>query len=315
MINITPETKQSIIVDHHLGLSRDEIEQKYSINRSTLSRRLKEWGIRSRQKTITSNQYQAAVNDLKAGMLMKDVVAKHDIARGSIYRFMHDTEQMFYTDHGRRYNLNKDYFKTIDTEHKAYWLGFIWADGCISKSNETDKSETRLTINISQKDRAILEQFIIDIESNYKIYEYIPSEETYSDHPMSKVVINSVELCRDLRQHGLTLGPSRTFPWKSIPEELHRHFIRGFFDGDGCICESLSFIGYKELLIDIQSILIKDCALNRTKLIAYPNKVAEVYDLRYGGKQQLTRLYHYIYDNTSIYLSRKHDKFLLTISS
>ena len=36
-----------------------------------------------------------------------------------------------------KHNLNKDYFKNIDNEEKAYWLGFIAADGCIYKMSKT----------------------------------------------------------------------------------------------------------------------------------------------------------------------------------
>ena len=48
-----------------------------------------------------------------------------------------------------KHNLNKEYFKNIDTEEKAYWLGFIAADGCVYKMS---KNAHRLQINLSYKD-------------------------------------------------------------------------------------------------------------------------------------------------------------------
>ena len=34
----------------------------------------------------------------------------------------------------QKYSLNDDYFSVIDNEHKAYWLGFLYADGSLSKT-------------------------------------------------------------------------------------------------------------------------------------------------------------------------------------
>ena len=43
----------------------------------------------------------------------------------------------------RKYNVNDSYFEKIDTEHKAYWLGFIYADGYIIKNEENNVSARR----------------------------------------------------------------------------------------------------------------------------------------------------------------------------
>lgn len=34
----------------------------------------------------------------------------------------------------RRHTLDATYFDQIDTPEKAYWLGFVWADGGLSKT-------------------------------------------------------------------------------------------------------------------------------------------------------------------------------------
>lgn len=314
-IHITEKIKQFIIKDYQNGISNKKIEEKYSISRVTLQRRLKEWNIPKKQKSISKEQLQLAVNDLKSGMLMKDVVKKHNISYTWIYKFMHKTNQMFYTDHGRKNKLNKTYFNKIDNEHKAYWLGFIFADGSLTKSNSYDKTPNRLQFNLSQKDKNTLEKILIDLESTANIMDYIPSEKTYASNPMSRLSINSIDLCKDLRRHGVVLKKNRTFPWNSMSKKLYRHFIRGYFDGDGSISQNFQLTGYRDMLADIQIILIENCNLNKIKLYEYPNKYVDVVDMCYGGKNQLTHIYNYLYHDSTIYLSRKKDKFSLTISS
>lgn len=259
-----------------------------------------------------------AIEDLTHGMLMKDVVAKHGISNVTVYNHMKRRGIQYGSDHGRKNHVDKSFFNSIDNEDKAYWLGFIYADGCVTHINTYDTKPGRLSINISAKDKDHLAKFNQAIQSTYKIREYIPHESTYSNHPMCRLDIASVELCSSLIRHGVI--PAKTdkilFPYQSMSEDLYRHFIRGFFDGDGSLGDSnFTIIGYKPFLLAMQEVLVKNCDLNYTKLVAYPHKAVDIYNLRYGGRLQLQRIYHYLYDNASIFLERKHSKFQLVISN
>lgn len=147
--------------------------------------------------------------------------------------------------------------------------------------------------------------------------DYIPVG-TYSTSQMSRITLNSVQICADLAKHGC--HPNKTnkllFPYDSIEPDLYRHFIRGFFDGDGSIDATLFRItSNKEILIEIQNILMLTCKLRRTKLKDYPHKEIEIYDLSYGGRLQLERIYNYLYQDSELYLERKKNIFKRTISS
>ena len=69
----------------------------------------------------------------------------------------------------RLYTLNENFFETIDTEDKAYWLGFIYADGYITKSKT---GQHNLGIKLSIKDLAHLQKFALDIKTNKPIGIY-----------------------------------------------------------------------------------------------------------------------------------------------
>ena len=46
-------------------------------------------------------------------------------------------------DFYQKKNCNENFFDIIDTEEKAYWLGFIYADGCISHRKKTVRSSCK----------------------------------------------------------------------------------------------------------------------------------------------------------------------------
>lgn len=128
----------------------------------------------------------------------------------------------------RKRNLNIEYFKSIDSPEKAYWLGFIVADGCITKNGY------KLTFGV--KDDDILSKFKNSIQSDspvsfFKIYDK-RTNRTYGRYSLQ---ICSKEFCSYIRKLGIDENKSKSFKFPNICPELYSHFIRGMFDGDGSI--------------------------------------------------------------------------------
>jgi len=131
-----------------------------------------------------------------------------------------------------------DFFDKIDTEEKAYILGFYVADGAITRSKKCDN--WRFSIGLNEDDKEILEK-IKNIMNPYVhlIYEVFDYKKTSrKTRPMYKFQFSNKNICTKLEEYGL--GFNKTYKEKSvkniIPEELMKHFIRGYFDGDGCTC-------------------------------------------------------------------------------
>lgn len=127
---------------------------------------------------------------------------------------------------------NPKYFNVIDTEAKAYWLGFLYADGGVT--------ERRLSINLKETDREHIERFQQAIGSTHKIYPTTKGT-------CARVDISSTELVRDLRRHGIMPNKTLTLmPPVGLDKNLEPAFIRGYWDGDG----SIGFYGnYQQLQI------------------------------------------------------------------
>lgn len=121
----------------------------------------------------------------------------------------------------RKYNLDEHFFDIIDSERKAYWLGFLFADGTTAKRNT-------IQVGLKQSDAGHLEKLKIDLSSNHKIYPV---------NGLAMLAIYSSHMNMVLHKHGLVSTKSTVgVPClKVIPEYLYTHYWRGVFDGDGWI--------------------------------------------------------------------------------
>lgn len=230
----------------------------------------------------------------------------------------------------RKNFFNEHYFKEIDTEDKSYWLGFLMADGYVTRTSPNEPSPNRLGLGISESDREHLDKFIqaINYHGNVIIDR---SGGTYgSDTPLNVLHLNSRVICNDIISHGCK--PNKT-GYSSLPDlsdELMPHFIRGYFDGDGSISvyyqkdhrnpkyadrmkQEFAITSDFNIISQIQQILVEQCSLPETKLKSYKRTESAV-SVRYGGKQQVLRIYYYLYQNATVYLQRKYDKFALLLS-
>lgn len=222
-----------------------------------------------------------------------------------------------------KYYYDDKFFYNIDNELKAYWLGFIMADGYIEKIKKNNKvSAMRLEIGISSKDEEMLERFLLDIKSNAKIFN-----KKVKSHDVSLLRINNTNMCRDLERLGCVNNKSLilNFPTQYISKELVRHFIRGYFDGDGCVSYYerdyidkrnnkqyrqknfiASFIGTEQFLTELNDVL-SEIGI-KCNNITHGN-CGNAYELKITNIPSLKLFYDYIYEDCIICLNRKNLKF------
>lgn len=214
----------------------------------------------------------------------------------------------------RIYHLNnEDYFNVIDTGNKAYFVGFIAADGCLY-NNENDLSQQkRIRISIHHKDKKILDIFNREIDTDKPIILY----KTYAN-----VEISSSTMFNDLLKIGL--APRKTYgnTIADIPPHLFNHFLRGYFDGDGSIskrennnCETsrftISIAGYRINMEKIQKYLEQLNIL--TTFIVDKRKNKYTQDNDFGSLTAPNRMAIYSFlkmiyrDSNGTYLDRKYE--------
>ena len=204
---------------------------------------------------------------------------------------------------------NSNYFNKIDSFDKAYWLGFLYADGYISKDNE-------IRINLKREDEEHLRKFLRAINAKNHTIKYSQKKQEDKIYYQAYCHIRDNQMVKDLANLGCVNNKSLilTFPnEQQLPKEFQSHFIRGYFDGDGSITFSnkkcrISFVGTQNMLLGIQKVLDKEnLALEKHENFCR---------LSIMGNRQLVKILSFIYLDSyyEIELNRKrtiYNNFLL----
>lgn len=294
----------------------------FKVNKNRLEQLLKDNHYYLITPYITGNNirlYQLAIEDyLKSDSSTAASANKYGVKNQSLTKYLKDLN--LYDESRKGVNkkaYNEHFFDVIDTEEKAYWLGFIFADGYIY-SSPLDTSKKRIDWNFELctkgDDKEHMEKFAKAIGYNKELH--VTKADKYG-HTRCRVCLSSEILWRQLNSLGCTPRKSLTlkFPDENIfkSKDLIRHFIRGYFDGDGCISyankehtiPSYQILGTKEFLKVIMSYL----NIEETLFHNHNNK-KEVTMFIHAYSKRAMQLLHKLYDNCSIYLNRKYDRFI-----
>lgn len=208
-------------------------------------------------------------------------------------------------------NVDIDFFKEIDDPKKAYWLGYLCADGNINNLNTK--------CSLVSKDIEIIEKFKKDINSEHKLSKNIVVDKrnnrTYVNFTIQ---ITNKNFVLNLNKWGLTSNKSEILSVPKIDDALLPYFFAGLFDGDGYIGfhnnkVRMSLISTKEILVFLQNYLITKHGINLTKLQLVTKNKNNVWKLLLYKDSLL--FFNWIYkDKKFNYLNRKYDKYRKHIS-
>ena len=209
-----------------------------------------------------------------------------------------------------KYRYDKHTFDNIDNEYKAYWLGFLYADGYILSKRKHSSKKMGLALSI--KDEKHMRKFknFMNTDAPIKIYENYTFNKKYC-----RLLFTGDYICNTLIDKGMLEHKSLILLFPSIhqvPEEFIRHFLRGYFDGDGSIVKrskkesskayTISLLGTKEFLSHIIKKYNLKCKLEKKKGVETNN-----YYIRIHSINEVEKVLDYIYKDSNIYLDRKYN--------
>lgn len=320
--NKTPDkVVKRIISLYRKGISPSVISQEVGVTPTTIYNHLKLNNIPVRRPDLLNRLPKSLEPEVirlyGSGMTMKEVGEKvgtsYTTVRNCLVRYGIELRtSVSYID---VHTFDEHFFDKIDTEEKAYFLGYLFADGCILQ----DRHYT-IRLNLHEKDRAILERFKELIRSTAPLYRF----NTLNQFCLQ---VTSKHAWHRLKQLGCV--PRKTlilkYPRHLLPE-LERHFIRGYFDGDGTVGiyqqnsirngkklqhpkVAASLLGTKNFCAGVAKTLKRD--LNMVPTIYQTSEGnGRIAKLGVGGPQLTLQFLGYLYEGATIYLERKFQKYL-----
>lgn len=210
-----------------------------------------------------------------------------------------------------KYTYNHDFFENIDTEDKAYWLGFIYADGCVSHVKRSYAESYELSIKLQARDHTHLKKFNVALKGNVDVAFFDREAFGLKKYKQCQIRIYSKKVVQDLGRWGVIPNKSLVKQFPSLPIPAIPHFIRGYFDGNGCICldkrrglPSIDFTtGSHSFVTSLREVLY---AYGVSSYIC--QEKLNTFRLYVRGMENSDRFLRFIYDNATVYLDRKLQK-------
>jgi hypothetical protein len=212
----------------------------------------------------------------------------------------------------RKYTLNETYFDNIDTPNKAYILGLMCADGCNFPPKGT------AYISLQESDRELLEKIRKEIGSTKELVVIDNSnrhDHGYSYNNMCTLNMYSRHICDSLTKLGVVRNKSLCLEFPEIDSSLHRHLLRGYFDGDGSVYRyyqknktTLTFTSTENFCKKIKEIVETElgiyCGIYDASNHNGITKVASL-----SGTSAM-KLLDWMYKDADLYMERKYKRYI-----
>ena len=128
---------KQIIDKYNQDISCTKIAKEFNVSTATISKLLKDNGVNviNKQNLITFSP-KNIISDYNSGISVIKLIKKYHTSYDTIKKIF-DENNITIVNKQNRTKFNESIFDNIDSEEKAYWLGFIYADGYISSRYNT----------------------------------------------------------------------------------------------------------------------------------------------------------------------------------
>jgi hypothetical protein len=305
-----PKTELKICNEYLICKNAYQLSKTHLLDIHTVYRILKRNGIEVRRTKLSLEQELELCRSY--GKLSCDKICSvFDIDRPTIYRILR--KYGVYVKNKSEANIRKrkvNYFSTISDEWQAYFLGLIFSDGNLHKN--------MISIGLVESDfyivKKVCEKLFEVMPKFYRSIKTITNSkgETIKCKPQLCLSFSDMKFVGIMRDvFGLHSNKSLNcnFP-KNIPDQFIHHFVRGYFDGDGCIksdLKSVTILGSRKFLTALKNVLVNN---GIRSVYVKPREGNRIFTLNIFKSDDIDSFGKFIYNKDSISLNRKKDKFL-----
>ncbi len=236
------------------------------------------------------------------GMKAGEIAKKIGKSRALVCLYLKHSGTPTVAGTGRKIALNEDFFQEIDTHEKAYWLGFLLADGHIPKM-------AAVRVELQASDREHLVAFLQSLKSDSRIRESVRQLKG-SENRSVWTIVCSVKMKNDLLVKGWQefkkRGDLRIV--EDVPTHLKPSLLRGLFDGDGCfMAERATFVdAHLSVVHWFQEELVRASREIKRSPVT-PNPRGTSYVVKWSGRARLQAVVNHLYSTPGPHLRRKRE--------
>lgn len=312
---------------YNQGLPNNKIIEKLELNchRDTFVKRIKELGIYKENRKITTSSindnFEEILDKWKQGISICKLAKEYHLSKTIIANRLRQFGYVVKNEH-TKVKFDDSMFDIIDSEEKAYWLGFLYADGNINKHKSSKESYT-LVVALKSTDYKHLEKFCNFLNYSNDNIKIINKKLNEKQYQQCRIEVHSKHLWETLNSIGVVpckslivqFPPESTFKNKS----LIKHFIRGYFDGDGClsfykrtydIIPHCSFVGTESFIKNSKLYIPYDSIFRVRNYSQAKENYHDLYELVFN-KENSELFSDWLYKDATIYLDRKYERYRL----
>lgn len=220
-----------------------------------------------------------------------------------------------------KYKIDSNMFEKIDSNEKAYFLGWLFSDGNVYLGAK------RFTISLTlvESDKCVLDYLNSKIYSPLKKLAYkkerikFSKGKEYLCKPCYKLQIDNKKMCSDLISLGCVPQKSKTLrlpTFDMVPESFFPHFLRGYFDGDGCAIKpsnkqktGVFIFSSRDFCLELQKFLTERLDIQCSFSVG-----RGCCKVSLCSKLSVLKFYNYIYEGGGFSLERKKKKIELGLN-
>lgn len=307
------EIQKNVIHDYKLNeLSLKDIAKKYNICFNTAKKILLLNNEKLKEFKINSKIENNIVDDYINGISNKVLSQKYSLHRSTIQTILvrNNIKLKSSSETSRKHQIiDENFFNIINTEEKAYILGLLYADGSLRHNG--------FELTLIETDKEILEKISNILYGkvilNYRKSRNCGNNSKYKSKPQYRLIVTSHIMKNNLIMHGCIQAKTFKIRFPKLNNDMYKHFIRGYFDGDGCFSSSKKKKNIAKVTITSNIYFCDEL----TKFIENILNVNIKSKIRYGeigdavitNRNDIIIFMNWLYDNSTIYLARKSDKY------
>lgn len=313
-MKIEKTIQNKVIFDYlNTNLKVIEIAQKYKLCRQSIRHIILENNLELKEYSTSPEIIVGIIEDYKNNLTNKEISQKYSLNRSVVQNILKRNCIILkpIKETSRKHQLvNENYFNSIDNEEKGYVLGLLYSDGYINHNG--------FGISLVETDKEILEKLSEIIYGKIVLHlkKSRPDSRNnkYMSKPQYRLEVVSNVMKNDLIKHGCVLAKTFKirFP-KLINIDVYRGFIRGYFDGDGCICVptkrpqnvTITITSNTKFCDGLAEYVRNAVGVNMKSCIRYN----DVGITRLTGKKQVEIFMNWLYKDSNIQMKRKFEKY------